>query len=149
MDKNDSRHLDVYNQPQKAATSERGREATQEGEPSNLFCLLPRLPVPTTLCEEGSLHLFSSPTSLKGRGVFRFFFTFSQHISVLLFGLFYLKLIKHDLKYFTFLLYSFSSLKFPFPLVFYYHLCILIMFSAANILTQPCFSNRFLFSFIF
>ena len=130
MDKNDSRHLDVYNQPQKAATSERGREATQEGEPSNLFCLLPRLPVPTTLCEEGSLHLFSSPTSLKGRGVFRFFFTFSQHISVLLFGVDY----KH-----------LSALNHFYP----QSPCILIMFSAANILTQPCFSNRFLFSFIF
>lgn len=85
--------------------------------------------------------VFHPPPHYREEVYLNSFFIFSQRISVLLFGLFYLKLIKHDLEYFTLPLYSMSSLKF----VFYYHLCILIMFPAANIITRPCFSNGFLF----
>lgn len=43
--KNDSRHLDVYNQPRKAATSGRGRGQHRRGSPPIPFRLPPRLPL--------------------------------------------------------------------------------------------------------
>ena len=87
---------------------------TQEGSPallsiSHLLDHLPGLPLTAALYREGSAYLFPSPTSLQGRSVLSCLKISSWRFSVLLFGFFYLKLIKHDLKYFTLPPYSFSS----------------------------------------
>lgn len=103
------------------------------------------MPLTAALCREGSAYLFPSPTSLQGRSVLSCFKISSWLFSVLLFGFFYLKLIKRDLKYFTLPPHSFSSLKFPFTThvllspLHYNHV------PSCKDHHTPCFSNRFLF----
>ena len=104
----------VYNPAEKQLQHGGGGEARQEGSPpllstSHPLDHLPGLPLTAAICREGSAYLFPSPTSLQGRSVLSCFKISSWHFSVLLFGFFYLKLIKHDLKYFTLPPYSFSS----------------------------------------